>query len=113
MPVEPIRVGHSLPPVVEFEVSAAPAETKPEPTAESSAPLASTSANEGKVFTPELGDDVLVAFERGDPRAPSLTGGLWNANTPPTDAGPGAGHEDKRFSEERAEFLNHQLKNLK
>ena len=32
----------------------------------------------GLVLIPEVGDEVLVAFERGDLRFPYVLGGLWN-----------------------------------
>jgi uncharacterized protein involved in type VI secretion and phage assembly len=35
----------------------------------------------GALFTPEVGDEVLVGFEFGDPRRPYVLGGLRNANT--------------------------------
>jgi phage protein D len=35
----------------------------------------------GAVFTPEVGDEVLIGFEFGDPRRPYVLGGLFNANT--------------------------------
>ena len=35
----------------------------------------------GAMFTPEVGDEVLVGFEFGDPRRPYVLGGLRNANT--------------------------------
>jgi phage protein D len=35
----------------------------------------------GALFTPEVGDEVLVGFEFGDPRRPYILGGLLNANT--------------------------------
>jgi uncharacterized protein involved in type VI secretion and phage assembly len=35
----------------------------------------------GAFFTPEVGDEVLVGFEFGDPRRPYVLGGLRNANT--------------------------------
>lgn len=111
--MEPVRFSHSLPPVAESEVVAVPAEMKAKPSIESAAAPASTSASEGGLFQPGVGDEVLVAFKNGDPRAPYPTGGLWNASTPPTDAGPATGHEDKRLSEEREKIFNHQLKNLK
>jgi uncharacterized protein involved in type VI secretion and phage assembly len=42
----------------------------------------------GTWFMPEIGDEVLVAFERGDVKAPCMIGALWNAKArPPIDAG--------------------------
>jgi uncharacterized protein involved in type VI secretion and phage assembly len=40
----------------------------------------------GTLFVPEVGDEVLVAFERGDPRAPYVIGALWNAKAKPPAA---------------------------
>jgi uncharacterized protein involved in type VI secretion and phage assembly len=37
----------------------------------------------GTWFMPDVGDEVLVAFERGDPRAPYVIGALWNAKAQP------------------------------
>jgi uncharacterized protein involved in type VI secretion and phage assembly len=36
----------------------------------------------GFYFLPEVGDEVLVAFERGDLRVPYVVGSLWNATSP-------------------------------
>ena len=40
----------------------------------------------GSYFLPEVGDEVLVAFERGDMRFPYVIGALWNGQEkPPAD----------------------------
>ncbi|MBI1742448.1 hypothetical protein HYR54_05190 [Candidatus Acetothermia bacterium] len=37
----------------------------------------------GYYFIPNIGDEVLVAFEHGDVNAPYIIGSLWNALAPP------------------------------
>jgi uncharacterized protein involved in type VI secretion and phage assembly len=40
----------------------------------------------GVFFLPEVGDEVLVAFQHGRPEAPVILGGLWNGKgKPPAD----------------------------
>src|SRR6188768_1210682 len=39
--------------------------------------------NRGTFFLPEVGDEVLVAFERGDLRMPYVIGALWNSKDRP------------------------------
>lgn len=39
--------------------------------------------NRGSWFIPDVGDEVLVAFEGGDPRRPYMLGGLWNGTDNP------------------------------
>jgi uncharacterized protein involved in type VI secretion and phage assembly len=42
----------------------------------------------GVFFTPEVDDEVLIAFEQGDVNHPYVVGALWNAkDTPPTGQG--------------------------
>ena len=41
----------------------------------------------GSWFMPDVGDEVLVVFQGGDPRWPFVVGGLWNGqDTPPESA---------------------------
>lgn len=39
-------------------------------------------ANRGLYFIPEVDDEVLVAFDRGDVRFPYIIGSLWNGKAP-------------------------------
>ena len=39
--------------------------------------------NRGTMFIPDVGDEVLVAFERGDLRLPYVIGALWNGKDKP------------------------------
>jgi len=87
--MEPVRISTSLLPVVKPELCDAQAEV-PNSSVNSEAPSKSTSSSEGTVFQPATGDEVRVAFEHADQRMPFLTGGLWNADTPPTSVPPPA-----------------------
>ncbi len=49
----------------------------------------------GLVLVPEVGDEVLVAFERGDLRFPYVLGALWNGNDKPPYSNDN-GKNDKR-----------------
>ncbi|MFZ5926518.1 MAG: type VI secretion system Vgr family protein [Acidobacteriota bacterium] len=44
-------------------------------------------AGRGLYFIPEIGDEVLVAFEQGDPSRPIVLGSLWNGNDSPPNEG--------------------------
>lgn len=50
----------------------------------------------GMVLIPEVGDEVLVGFERGDLRFPYVLGALWNAKDKPPLAN-SDGKNDKRI----------------
>jgi uncharacterized protein involved in type VI secretion and phage assembly len=42
--------------------------------------------NRGTWFIPDVGDEVLVGFEAGDPRRPYVLGGMWNGKDSPPDS---------------------------
>lgn len=42
--------------------------------------------NRGVYFLPEVGDEVLVAFEHGNPASPYVLGGLWNGQDLPPES---------------------------
>ena len=44
-----------------------------------------TGNDRGMVFYPEVGDEVLVAFEQGDINHPYILGGLWNGKDKPPE----------------------------
>ena len=50
-------------------------------------------AGNGAVSVPEVGDEVLVAFERGDLRFPYVLGTLWNGKTKPPESGTAKGKD--------------------
>ncbi|MGW7530838.1 phage baseplate assembly protein V [Amycolatopsis sp. NPDC054798] len=56
----------------------------------------------GTWFVPEAGDEVLIAFEAGDPRRPYVVGSLWNGAAHPPVAMDGAGRNDKRVIRSRS-----------
>jgi phage baseplate assembly protein gpV len=51
------------------------------PWARVAVPMAGTAC--GHYFIPNIGDEVLVAFEHGDTSVPYVIGSLWNATAPP------------------------------
>lgn len=48
--------------------------------------------NRGSWFIPDVDDEVLVAFEGGDPRRPYVVGALWNGKDRPPESMDGAGN---------------------
>lgn len=55
----------------------------------------------GSWFIPEHGDEVLVAFEAGDPRRPYVLGGLWNGSDAPPQTMDSAGNNYKKVLKTR------------
>lgn len=59
----------------------------------------------GMVMRPEIGDEVLVAYEQGDPRRAYVLGALWsNADRPPADE-PEPASNNWRFIRSRSGHL--------
>lgn len=54
----------------------------------------------GTVFLPEVGDEVLVVFEREDMRFPFVLGGLWNGQEKPPESN-ASGNNDIRVIKTR------------
>jgi uncharacterized protein involved in type VI secretion and phage assembly len=50
--------------------------------------------NRGSFFMPEVNDEVLVGFDKGDTRTPYVVGFLWNG----VDAPPGQDVRDRRIT---------------
>jgi uncharacterized protein involved in type VI secretion and phage assembly len=55
----------------------------------------------GSFFVPDVNDEVLVAFEDGDPRRPFVLGGLWNGSDSPPETMDGAGKNYKKILKSR------------
>ncbi|HEX7832083.1 MAG TPA: phage baseplate assembly protein V [Thermoanaerobaculia bacterium] len=55
----------------------------------------------GTWFIPDTGDEVLVAFEAGDPRRPYVIGALWNGNDAPPESMDGGGKNFKKVIKSR------------
>jgi uncharacterized protein involved in type VI secretion and phage assembly len=49
-------------------------------------------SNRGSWFIPDVEDEVLVAFEAGDPARPYVVGALWNGQDAPPESMDGAGN---------------------
>lgn len=57
--------------------------------------------NRGSWFVPDTNDEVLVAFEGGDPRRPYIMGGLWNGQDSPPEAMDGGGQNNLKVLRSR------------
>ncbi|QFZ18656.1 phage baseplate assembly protein V [Saccharothrix syringae] len=55
----------------------------------------------GVVFRPEVGEEVVLGFLQGDPRAPYVLGGVWNDKDRPPK-GDAEGRNDLRFITSRS-----------
>lgn len=55
----------------------------------------------GSWFLPDVGDELLVAFENGDPTRPYVLGGLWNGSDSPPAAMDGGGQNNKKMLKSR------------
>jgi uncharacterized protein involved in type VI secretion and phage assembly len=58
-------------------------------------------ANRGLWLIPDVGDEVLVAFEGGEPRRPYVVGALWNGSDSPPETMDGGGRNDKKVLRSR------------
>lgn len=57
--------------------------------------------NRGSWFIPDSNDEVLVAFEGGDPRRPYVVGALWNGTDSPPESMDGSGNNYKKVLRSR------------
>lgn len=57
--------------------------------------------NRGSWFVPDVNDEVLVAFEGGDPRRPYVIGSLWNGSDKAPESMDGAGNNYKKILRSR------------
>ncbi len=57
--------------------------------------------NRGSWFIPDVNDEVLLAFEQGDPRRPYVVGGLWNGRDSAPESMDGAGNNYKKVLRSR------------
>lgn len=57
--------------------------------------------NRGSWFIPDTNDEVLIAFEAGDPRRPYVLGGLWNGTDAPPESMDGSGLNNRKVLRSR------------
>jgi uncharacterized protein involved in type VI secretion and phage assembly len=59
----------------------------------------------GLVMRPEVGDEVLIVYEQGDPRRAYVVGALWSNVDRPPDGGPDPSSNHWRFIRSRSGHL--------
>ncbi|MDT7041462.1 phage baseplate assembly protein V [Candidatus Nitronereus thalassa] len=59
-------------------------------------------AGRGTWWIPDVGDEVLVAFEGGNPGAPYVVGALWNGQDQPPESMDGEGNNDLKTLKTRS-----------
>jgi uncharacterized protein involved in type VI secretion and phage assembly len=57
--------------------------------------------NRGSWFIPDVNDEVLIAFEGGDPRRPFVIGALWNGSDRPPESMDGQGSNNRKVLRSR------------
>jgi uncharacterized protein involved in type VI secretion and phage assembly len=57
--------------------------------------------NRGSWFVPDVNDEVLVAFEAGNPSRPYVVGCLWNGSDKPPESMDGSGKNNKKVLRSR------------
>jgi uncharacterized protein involved in type VI secretion and phage assembly len=57
--------------------------------------------NRGTWFIPDVKDEVLIAFEGGDPRRPYVIGALWNGSDKPPETMNGSGNNNRKVLRSR------------
>ena len=57
--------------------------------------------NRGSWFVPDVNDEVLIAFEAGEPRRPYVVGSLWNGSDKPPESMDGGGKNYKKVLRSR------------
>ena len=62
-------------------------------------------AGRGMVLIPEVGDEVLLAFEREDIRFPYILGALWNGKDKPPVANDDGRNDKRRFESRKHHYL--------
>jgi uncharacterized protein involved in type VI secretion and phage assembly len=55
----------------------------------------------GMWFIPDVGDEVVIAFQGGDPASPVAIGSLWNGKDSPPETMDGAGRNDRKVLRSR------------